>query len=165
MPIFTTVLNSSFISTLPRMNGVLLRHLLVLLHKISSHSQENMMTASNLAICVGPSVLWSPDAPSVMDAKHSKDVSRLFQVLIEECESIYGTDQVPPLFRDDQTAAAEASANAISEEMTPKSKAIKKSSYLLHEYLVLVNIYVECYMYMYHLYVPTAYVRTTCETL
>ena len=36
--------------------------------------QENMMTASNLSICVGPSILWSSDQAYMMDQNYSKEV-------------------------------------------------------------------------------------------
>ena len=37
--------------------------------------QENMMTASNLSICVGPSILWSSDQAYMMDQNYSKEVN------------------------------------------------------------------------------------------
>ena len=37
--------------------------------------QENMMTASNLSICVGPSILWSSDQAYMMDQNYSKEVA------------------------------------------------------------------------------------------
>ena len=33
------------------------------------------MTASNLSICVGPSILWSSDQAYMMDQNYSKEVS------------------------------------------------------------------------------------------
>ena len=69
-------------STLPRTNGVLLQHLLYLLNVIASKHQENMMTASNLAICVGPSILWSNDSNVMVETNYSKNVSNVAQVRI-----------------------------------------------------------------------------------
>ena len=42
--------------------------------------QENMMTASNLAICVGPSILWSNDNQVMVETNYSKNVSNVAQV-------------------------------------------------------------------------------------
>ena len=42
--------------------------------------QENMMTASNLAICVGPSILWSNDSQVMVETNYSKNVSNVAQV-------------------------------------------------------------------------------------
>ena len=44
--------------------------------------QENMMTASNLAICVGPSILWSNDNQVMVETNYSKNVSNVAQVRI-----------------------------------------------------------------------------------
>ena len=33
------------------------------------------MTASNLSICVGPSILWSSDQAYMMDQNYSKEVA------------------------------------------------------------------------------------------
>ncbi|XP_059082791.1 uncharacterized protein LOC131880234 isoform X3 [Tigriopus californicus] len=90
----------SFISTLPRMNGLLLQHVLYLLFQIASHSQENMMTASNLAICVGPSILWSSDNAVMMDQQFSKQVSCVAQILIEEYNTLYKGDLTPYAFSE-----------------------------------------------------------------
>ena len=52
------------------------------------------MTASNLAICVGPSVLWSTDPAIMVDQSYSKHVSNVAQILIEEYFNIFG--ESPP---------------------------------------------------------------------
>ena len=72
-----------------------------------------MMTASNLSICVGPSILWSSDQAYIMDQNYSKEVpafqkklkhnsaifqvSALVQILIEDFAKIFGPD-TPDLF-------------------------------------------------------------------
>ena len=72
------------------------------------------MTASNLSICVGPSILWSSDQAYIMDQNYSKEVptfqkkkqkhnsvilqvSALVQILIEDFAKIFGPD-TPDLF-------------------------------------------------------------------
>ena len=55
------------------------------------------MTASNLAICVGQSLLWTQDPSYMMDQNYSKEVSSLIQVLIEDYPLLFSED-VPSLF-------------------------------------------------------------------
>lgn len=45
---------------LPRANVVLLRYLFGVLHSIEKQSEDNQMTAFNLAVCIAPSLLWPP---------------------------------------------------------------------------------------------------------
>jgi hypothetical protein len=49
---------------------------------IQSFFQDNMMTSSNLAICVGPCILWSSDAHVVTGAAYASDVSRVTKFLV-----------------------------------------------------------------------------------
>ena len=61
--------------------------------------QENKMTASNLSICVGPSLMWTHDQAYMMDQSYSKEVSTTVQILIDQFPALYGEDP-PPLFRE-----------------------------------------------------------------
>jgi hypothetical protein len=63
-----------------------------------SKIQENMMTSSNLAICVGPCILWSSDPQVVTGAAYASDVSRVTKLLIDEFAAIFGAD-VPAIFQ------------------------------------------------------------------
>lgn len=49
---------SSLFAQLPEENFTLLCHLFGVLHRIHSHSHVNLMTASNLALCIAPNMLW-----------------------------------------------------------------------------------------------------------
>ena len=69
--------------------------------------QENMMTASNLAICIGQSVLWSNDSSVVMDQNYSKNISSVIQILIEHYVNIYG-DVIPFLFSTEKRGSADS---------------------------------------------------------
>ena len=62
------------------------------------------MTASNLSICVGPSLIWTQDQAYMMDQNYSKEVSALVQILIEQYTSLYG-DHTPHLFCEDKVEA------------------------------------------------------------
>ena len=70
------------------------------------------MTASNLSICVGPSLIWTHDQNYMLDQNYSKEVSALIQILIEDYEKLYGSD-VPELFC--KSAVVEPEPAEISE--------------------------------------------------
>jgi hypothetical protein len=74
---------NSCIKSLPEVNQYMLHHLLYLLYKISQNSQDNMMTSSNLSICVGPSILWTQDPQYSLDPAYTKEVSSLLETLID----------------------------------------------------------------------------------
>lgn len=48
----------SLLARLPEENVTLLCHLFGVLHRIHSHSEVNQMTATNLALCIAPNMLW-----------------------------------------------------------------------------------------------------------
>ncbi|XP_074838118.1 rho GTPase-activating protein 20 [Carettochelys insculpta] len=88
------------IEQLPRANVVLLRYLFGVLHSIEKQSENNQMTAFNLAVCIAPSMLWPP-APSSpeTESEFTKKVSILVQFLIENCCRIFG-EEISSLFGD-----------------------------------------------------------------
>ena len=97
---------------LPSANVTLLRHFMCVLLHITANSTQNMMSASNLAVCVGPSLLWAPlpattATPSAglnpalalsAEATASKQVPALVAVLIEKCALLFGAETVRNLF-------------------------------------------------------------------
>ncbi|KAG9344648.1 hypothetical protein JZ751_010333 [Albula glossodonta] len=79
---------------LPRVNVVLLQHLLCLLHHISQNVSTNKMDAKNLAICFAPTLLH---CDPLKDEKGKLDkVTNLTLFLIENCCEIFG-EQVQTL--------------------------------------------------------------------
>lgn len=52
------------ICRLPKDNALLLRYVLAMLHGIRGNAHENQMTSFNLSVCIAPSMLWPPGAPS-----------------------------------------------------------------------------------------------------
>lgn len=52
------------IKSLPKANYLLLQHFLCILHHIAVQSNENKMSAENLAVCIGPSLLNHDIAPA-----------------------------------------------------------------------------------------------------
>lgn len=81
---------------LPSINVSLLVALLYILNRISAHSQSNMMTSLNLAICVGPSILWSSTPDINFDLKILETISFMI-------------DNVVPIFGKEETFSALAS--------------------------------------------------------
>jgi Rho GTPase-activating protein 1 len=64
----------SFLPTMSR--SIVVRHLLPLLDAIAARSDENKMTAENLAVCFAPALLCGPD--QIEDAKMSSIIRRIF---------------------------------------------------------------------------------------
>ncbi|OCT57906.1 rho GTPase-activating protein 20 [Xenopus laevis] len=95
---------------LPKANFILLQHLFAVLHHIEKNSEENQMTAFNLALCIAPNMLWLPIANDPEEESRSaKKVAILVQFLIENYEVIFGHDAAS-LFRkpdEEQTASTE----------------------------------------------------------
>lgn len=96
---------------LPNANVTLLRHFLCVLAHIAANSSQNMMSASNLAVCVGPSLLWAPVTsagassaaanPALAlsaEAAASKQVPALVAVLIDKCTVLFGPETVRAQF-------------------------------------------------------------------
>ncbi|KAL9097189.1 MAG: hypothetical protein Q9165_000616 [Trypethelium subeluteriae] len=74
------------VSPLPLISRVILtRHLLPLLAQVEAHKDDNHMTALNLAICFGPTLLCGPD--QLEDMKISSLVSRYLEAAIQSWES------------------------------------------------------------------------------
>ncbi|XP_033111610.1 rho GTPase-activating protein 20-like isoform X3 [Anneissia japonica] len=78
---------------LPDENVELLRHLFCVLHFINENSNENSMTAYNLAICIAPSMLNPASTTNPMvQAQASRMVPKLVQYMIEEAKLIFGPE-------------------------------------------------------------------------
>ncbi|XP_028991942.1 rho GTPase-activating protein 20 isoform X2 [Betta splendens] len=84
---------------LPSQNILLLRHVIAVLHCIQGNAHDNQMNASNLSICIAPSMLWAPASRTAeKEGEGTKKVCELVRFLIENCSSALGED-VPTLFR------------------------------------------------------------------
>ena len=70
-----------------------------------------MMTASNLSICVGPSLIWTMDQSYMMEQNYSKEVSSLVQILVEQYHALFDTN-TPDLFCQGEAVRSEAGAVA-----------------------------------------------------
>ncbi|XP_016308878.1 uncharacterized protein LOC107663218 [Sinocyclocheilus anshuiensis] len=83
----------SLLAQLPEENVTLLCLLFGVLHRIHTHSEVNQMTATNLALCIAPNMLWkssqiSPDK----EGQSVLQVAALIQYLIENTPAIFGDD-------------------------------------------------------------------------
>ncbi|KAM4019614.1 uncharacterized protein ACNLHF_000290 isoform 2-T3 [Anomaloglossus baeobatrachus] len=83
----------SLMEQLPEANLILLQHVFAVLNHIEKSSDENQMTASNLALCIAPNMLWLPSVSDPEEeSKSTKKVALLVQFLIEYYEIIFGQD-------------------------------------------------------------------------
>ncbi|XP_067903513.1 rho GTPase-activating protein 20 isoform X2 [Heterodontus francisci] len=82
----------NLVEELPEANALLLRHLFGVLHHIEKNSEENQMTAFNLALCIAPNMLWlpSPMGPEE-ESKCTRKVAILVQFMIENTYRIFGS--------------------------------------------------------------------------
>ncbi|XP_062429112.1 T-cell activation Rho GTPase-activating protein-like [Rhea pennata] len=87
--------------SLPTANLLLLQRLFAVLHHISENVETSGMDASNLAVCVGPSML-SPGADNALSLaaqERSDKVTALVEFLIDNCRAIFGEDISLPFSR------------------------------------------------------------------
>ncbi|XP_067842211.1 rho GTPase-activating protein 20 isoform X2 [Heptranchias perlo] len=76
---------------LPKLNILLLHHVFGVLHNIEQQAEENQMNAFNLAVCIAPSILWTPTPCSPeIESESTKKVALFVQFLIENCCRIFG---------------------------------------------------------------------------
>ncbi|XP_034945775.1 rho GTPase-activating protein 20-like isoform X2 [Chelonus insularis] len=99
----------SILDRLPKANYTLLSHFVCVLHHIARRSKHNLMCASNLGVCCGPSLLWSSN-PSV---NQSRAIPALTEMLIRHCEVLFG-DGVTQLFGEERSdSGAEESTDSL----------------------------------------------------
>lgn len=65
------------------------------------------MSAANLGVCVGPSLLWS-DSPAMCPTEDLRTVPALVEILIAHCELLCGP-HVPNLLGDPRDSGTEES--------------------------------------------------------
>ncbi|XP_026633508.1 GEM-interacting protein isoform X2 [Microtus ochrogaster] len=95
---------------LPPSNYSTVRHLVAHLFRVAAHFEENKMSANNLGIVFGPTLLRPPDGPRapgvspaacLLDSSHQ---AQLVEFLIVHYEQIFGMDELPlasePLTQD-----------------------------------------------------------------
>ncbi|XP_058419878.1 LOW QUALITY PROTEIN: GEM-interacting protein [Diceros bicornis minor] len=86
---------------LPDSNYNTLRHLVAHLFRVAAQFEENKMSANNLGIVFGPTLLRPPDGPGVVGAGpvtcllDSGHQAQLVELLIVHYEQIFGMDELP----------------------------------------------------------------------
>lgn len=93
------------LSQLPKYNHSLLCHFLCILHHISRRSMHNLMSASNLGVCVGPSLLWVDVGAPGEDVGV---VTPLVECLVSNCQLLCGS-HIPHLLGDPRDSGTEES--------------------------------------------------------
>ncbi|XP_069604735.1 rho GTPase-activating protein 20-like [Ranitomeya imitator] len=92
-PEYKIKLIKSLMEQLPEANVLLLQHVIAVLNHIGKSCEENQMTASNLALCIAPNMLWLPSVSDPEEeSKSTKKVALLVQFLIEHYDLIFGQD-------------------------------------------------------------------------
>ncbi|XP_007903020.2 rho GTPase-activating protein 1 [Callorhinchus milii] len=77
----------SMIQSLPENNYIVLQYLVRFLGEVAAQSSENKMTASNLAVVLGPTLLWAKDSAISLSAINP--INYFTQVLFENHEQIF----------------------------------------------------------------------------
>ncbi|XP_078496252.1 rho GTPase-activating protein 20-like isoform X2 [Lissotriton helveticus] len=95
---------------LPEANIILLKHLFQVLYHIQENSEENQMTAFNLALCIAPNMLWlpTPTGPEE-ESKSARKVAMLVQFLIEHSQQIFGDESLLFFGRTDEEEESRSS--------------------------------------------------------
>ncbi|XP_057311102.1 rho GTPase-activating protein 44-like isoform X2 [Hydractinia symbiolongicarpus] len=75
----------SLVEKLPGVNKENLKYLICFLSKLAENSEENKMSAGNIAIVIAPNLLWSADDGGV-SITNTGNVSNIVESLIEHCE-------------------------------------------------------------------------------
>lgn len=103
------IFNFSILDRLPKANYTLLSHLVCVLHHVARRSKHNLMCASNLGVCCGPSLLWSPN-PTV---NQSRAIPALTETLIRHCEVLFGDGVTQLLGEERSDSGAEESTDSL----------------------------------------------------
>uniref|UniRef100_A0A673BD68 Si:ch211-122h15.4 n=2 Tax=Sphaeramia orbicularis TaxID=375764 RepID=A0A673BD68_9TELE len=88
------------VDELPRPNKLLLQHLVCVLHHIQESADINKMDASNLALCIGPTLLQLNATPLDEQPEKMKKVTDLTQFMIEHWELL--GENIPNLLDTDE---------------------------------------------------------------
>jgi SLIT-ROBO Rho GTPase activating protein len=79
-----------FLAAIPRSVVCVMRYLFAFLHHLSEYSDENMMSAYNLAICFGPTLMRAPEDKD--QVQYQNQVNALIENMIVHHEDIFPKD-------------------------------------------------------------------------
>ncbi|XP_062406715.1 T cell activation RhoGTPase activating protein b [Sardina pilchardus] len=110
----------SVILSIPEPNALLLQYLLCVLHHIGQSSDVNKMDASNLAVCIAPSLLHktrgTPTQDMIVQPEEVKKVNGLTQFLIENCCGVFGEGLLTLLGDPDEEELADSTDSMSSHQ-------------------------------------------------
>ncbi|XP_024860772.1 T cell activation RhoGTPase activating protein b isoform X2 [Kryptolebias marmoratus] len=105
------------VDDLPGPNKVLLQHLICVLHHIIGSSDINQMTANNLAVCIGPTLLQLDDTPLDGQREKMQKVTELTQFLMENF-TILG-ENIPSLLDTDEDSLSSVHHDSAYDSTDP----------------------------------------------
>ncbi|KAF2893103.1 hypothetical protein ILUMI_13059, partial [Ignelater luminosus] len=109
------------LSLLPRENHMLLAHVLCVLYHVAKRARYNLMSATNLGVCVGPSLLWESSQNAPM-----RTLPTLIEMLINNCQSLFGPQIVSLLGEPANDSGAEESDSLHSLGLSLDSVELSK---------------------------------------
>ncbi|XP_071407846.1 SH3 domain-binding protein 1 isoform X2 [Pithys albifrons albifrons] len=111
-------------SRLPRESYNNLRYLIKFLAKLAEHQEVNKMTPSNIAIVLGPNLLWSQQStgdPMQLDLASVSSIQSVVEALIQNVDTLFPGEvdfNVSGLFTSPENS--EFSKSASVQELTPE---------------------------------------------
>lgn len=106
---------------LPSENYLLLTQVICVLYNISRRAKLNLMSAANLAVCLGPSLLWESSQNAPM-----RTLPTLIETLINHCQILFGTQIVSLLGDASNDSGAEESDSLHSLGLSLDSTELSK---------------------------------------
>ena len=111
---------SGVLRRLPAGSKEILRALMFHLSKVAAHSDRNLMTAGNLSVCFGPTLLRPKEqtVATIMDIKFGNEI---VEILIDNCDHFFSsTDETDAPSADGGAGAASIRTGVESLAMTTK---------------------------------------------
>lgn len=106
------------LSQLPPENHTLLAHVIAVLANIARRERYNLMSAANLGVCLGPSLLWEAGQNAPM-----RTLPTLVEILINNCQMLFGTQIMTMLGEVANDSGAEESDSLHSLGLSLDSNA------------------------------------------
>ncbi|XP_045476906.1 rho GTPase-activating protein 20-like isoform X3 [Harmonia axyridis] len=109
------------LTLLPTENYLLLSNVVCVLHNITKKAKYNLMSPANLAVCLGPSLLWetTPNSPL-------RTLPTLVETIITQCQVLFGTQIVSILGEVQNDSGAEESDSLHSLGLSLDSAELSK---------------------------------------
>lgn len=112
---------------LPEANKNNLRYLICFLSKLAENSEVNKMKSSNIAIVVGPNLLWN-NLEGGITIQHTPNISQITELLIDNCSWFFpeGCNFVRQQIPDDKLEALNNRYNSDNDVSVASSNETKK---------------------------------------